>query len=395
MRNLYIDFTNGAISSKNVKYHGGGDFSRFISKKIIEYIIQKKLDYNVKLIIPENSKELSAEEKNLFNNCNKIYCKSLLDVTFLTLDILFIPMIDSFTITIIHKLKKQNNIKIYCVLHGTRLLDVCKYDKYDRIYYSGIKSISLFLYIRRRIAGEIAKRRLKNNLPLIDRVYTVSNNSLQQINKFGKTKYIKYFTRNITEGILEETDREETCPSNKYILFVNVNRYEKNFVRSLIAFYQYKIQSGSEIVLVAVGANDEFVNKIKKLKEINWKKISDSVIFKEYVSSSELKRLYRGCYFLLYPSKSEGFGLPPLEALEVNKPTVASKLTSVPEVLGMAAYYVDPYDIRDIMRGIEYMENEENYNFYLENIYNVKMLIKERGKLDIELLLNDILNGLC
>lgn len=390
MKNIYIDFTNGATSSKKIKYHGGGDFSRFISNKIIEYIEENSADYCVKLIIPQAISEVLPEEKNLMDRCEKIYCKSLLNVKFKDSDRLFIPLIDGFSIDIIRKIKKRSNVNVYCVLHGIRLLDVCRYDKYDYLYYNGIKSIPLFLYIRRYIAGLITKQRLKVNLPLIDRVYTVSNNSLQSINKYGKTKYIKYFTRNITE-YNKDKQNIVVCPEGKYLLFINANRYEKNFIRSLIAFSRYKREYGSDLNLVALGSTDSLINKIKKIKEIEWSKVQSSIIFKNYVNTDELKELYSHCYFLLYTSKSEGFGLPPLEALEANKPTVASKLTSVPEVLGMAAYYVDPYDVNDIMQGIKYMDNKENYNFYVDNIKKIRPLLKERGKQDIELLLADIL----
>lgn len=46
-------------------------------------------------------------------------------------------------------------------------------------------------------------------------------------------------------------------------------------------------------------------------------------------------------YFLLHPSKSEGYGLPLLDAMEKGRPVVASFITSVPEVLGTAGYYVN------------------------------------------------------
>lgn len=65
------------------------------------------------------------------------------------------------------------------------------------------------------------------------------------------------------------------------------------------------------------------------------------VEFREYVSADELLTLYQGCSALLYPSKWEGFGIPPLEALACGRPVVASDIGIHREVLGDAAFYVE------------------------------------------------------
>ena len=56
----------------------------------------------------------------------------------------------------------------------------------------------------------------------------------------------------------------------------------------------------------------------------------------------ELAALYLGAACLVYPSRWEGFGLPPLEAMSLGTPVIASVYSSLPEVLGQAAYYVEP-----------------------------------------------------
>ena len=62
------------------------------------------------------------------------------------------------------------------------------------------------------------------------------------------------------------------------------------------------------------------------------------------VSDQELKALYQGATALLFPSKTEGFGLPPLEAMYCNCPVIVSSGGALPEVCGDAAVYVDPTD---------------------------------------------------
>ena len=66
------------------------------------------------------------------------------------------------------------------------------------------------------------------------------------------------------------------------------------------------------------------------------------------VSDPELSQLYASATAFVFPSLSEGFGMPPLEAMARQCPVIASNVSSIPEVCGDAALYVNPYDIQDI-----------------------------------------------
>jgi glycosyltransferase involved in cell wall biosynthesis len=63
-----------------------------------------------------------------------------------------------------------------------------------------------------------------------------------------------------------------------------------------------------------------------------------------------LRDLYRGALAYAIPSRYEGFGIPPLEAMRCGTPVLASRASSLPEVCGNAAYYVDAYDDVDAWR---------------------------------------------
>jgi glycosyltransferase involved in cell wall biosynthesis len=67
-----------------------------------------------------------------------------------------------------------------------------------------------------------------------------------------------------------------------------------------------------------------------------------------YVTADRLLVLYQAASALLFPSLEEGFGLPVLEAMACGLPVVTSQTSSLPEVGGDAALYVDPRDPRDI-----------------------------------------------
>lgn len=77
------------------------------------------------------------------------------------------------------------------------------------------------------------------------------------------------------------------------------------------------------------------------------------------VSVSEMPLLYAAATILVYPSLYEGFGLPILEAMAVGTPVITSNVSSMPEVGGEAALYVDPNDVADITGKVRSLMEDE------------------------------------
>lgn len=71
------------------------------------------------------------------------------------------------------------------------------------------------------------------------------------------------------------------------------------------------------------------------------------------VGDGELKALYQGAIALAFPSMTEGFGLPPVEAMSVGCPVIATTAGAVPEVCGDAAHYADPTSPEQWTRALE------------------------------------------
>ena len=72
--------------------------------------------------------------------------------------------------------------------------------------------------------------------------------------------------------------------------------------------------------------------------------VKDRVVFTGFVDDADLAPLYTGALVFVYPSLYEGFGLPPLEAMQCGTPVIASDTSSFPEVVGDAGVLVDPRD---------------------------------------------------
>ena len=76
--------------------------------------------------------------------------------------------------------------------------------------------------------------------------------------------------------------------------------------------------------------------ELERLKNLN------NVIMTGYLSDAEVKALLSRCKAFVFPSYFEGFGLPPLEALSCGAPIIISNRTSLPEIYGKCAHYIDP-----------------------------------------------------
>ncbi len=132
-----------------------------------------------------------------------------------------------------------------------------------------------------------------------------------------------------------------------YILFVGTRFTFKNFNQLLCTFaklsYKYK-----DLKLICVGGkfNKEELNNIINLKLI------DKVI-QMSVSDSDLYNLYHFAEAFVFPSVSEGFGLPLLEAMANNCPVICSNTSCFPEIAGDAAMYFSPFNIDSIYSTIE------------------------------------------
>lgn len=85
--------------------------------------------------------------------------------------------------------------------------------------------------------------------------------------------------------------------------------------------------------------------------------IEDRVEFLDFISQEDMPALYKNARVFVYPSLYEGFGIPPLEAMNCGTPVIVSKTSSLPEVGGDAVIYVDPQSSRDIAQEISKLLN--------------------------------------
>lgn len=135
-----------------------------------------------------------------------------------------------------------------------------------------------------------------------------------------------------------------------HIIFLGELSKRKNVIGLIRAYHILVRKYNVSQKLVLLGEKGYYFNKI--LAEIDRLNLSDRVIFVGRHPHAELPYFYTGADLFIFPTFSEGFGMPPLEAMACGTPVVASNITSVPEVVGDGAVLMDPYSPGDMAEKI-------------------------------------------
>jgi glycosyltransferase involved in cell wall biosynthesis len=167
------------------------------------------------------------------------------------------------------------------------------------------------------------------------------------------------FDRNKIESILNKYSIPVNIP---YIFSVAALDIRKNFDHVMNCFSQYLLsQHGIETNcrLVLTGVSGWLDRKFKKFFSRLPEKVKEKIIFTGYVDDEDLPFLYSGAACFCYMSIYEGFGLPPLEAMQCGTPVITSNTSSLPEVVGDAGIMLDPHDVEGLVDAFNRVLNNE------------------------------------
>src|ERR1700687_1841153 len=176
-------------------------------------------------------------------------------------------------------------------------------------------------------------------------VLTVSEYSKHEITAWAKVKEEKIV--NVGNGVgspFVPTGRKYE-PGYPYLLYVGSRKAHKNLPRLLEAYSISGVRR--DVRLVLSGSPDRCLSG-----EIARLGLTGDVVFSYSNADGELSDVYRGALAFVFPSLYEGFGLPPLEAMACGIPVLASKVCSLPEVIGDSGVLVDPLDVEAVADGI-------------------------------------------
>lgn len=158
-------------------------------------------------------------------------------------------------------------------------------------------------------------------------------------------------TYEASEPALAVNAKQPDGVDGDFILYVGTAFPHKNLPK-LIEALEILHKKRPQLKLVMTGRRDE-----KHMVELmEWAKKRPSfrhIILAGFVSDAELKWLYEHCQAYVFTSLSEGFGLPPLEAMTHGAPVVSSSSSVMPEVYGDAAHYCNAQSPQDIAAKVE------------------------------------------
>jgi len=146
-----------------------------------------------------------------------------------------------------------------------------------------------------------------------------------------------------------------------YFLYVGSAYPHKNLEWLVQLFIRWsKKHPGYQLVLV--GEHDYFYERlIRFIADLPEKESRGEIICPGFVPDEALAALYRQAALYVFPSRYEGFGLPPLEAMSYGCPVLSSDSSCLPEILGSAVSYFKDNDMDSALRAMEKILHNKNY----------------------------------
>lgn len=144
----------------------------------------------------------------------------------------------------------------------------------------------------------------------------------------------------------------------KFILFLGNPSFRKNPTGVIEAYVMYASKVRNPLPLVTPGLTQKYV--MHELKMLNATYDPNLFITPGYIKDEDLPIVYGLSEVFLFPSLSEGFGMPVVEAMACGTPVITSKISSMPEIAGDAALLIDPLSAPSIADALlEILGNEE------------------------------------
>ncbi|NCU41621.1 MAG: glycosyltransferase family 1 protein [Candidatus Moranbacteria bacterium] len=142
---------------------------------------------------------------------------------------------------------------------------------------------------------------------------------------------------------------EKHAIHSPYVLFLGTLSPINNIPRLLEAFARFH-KKNKKHQLVLAGKRDWLSGEYRRMaKDLG---IASKVVFTGYVVGDDLVPLLKKAEFFIMPSLYEGFGSTVLEALATGTPTLASRVTSLPEIAGEAVHFFNPFDVEEMARSM-------------------------------------------
>ncbi len=245
-------------------------------------------------------------------------------------------------------------IPIFSMIHDVVFLDIPKLT-------SKIGYLIRYFYLMRAVV--ISKK-----------IFTVSQFSMNRIiHYFGNKKKISYIYNSIPFYLKENLNKYQEKKIGKYFLYVGNVKPHKGIDVLIDAF---KKLNNPEYDLIIVGKKDSFKTSLNNFDENN-----AHIKFTGFVSDEELYSYMNNARALIQPSRYEGFGIPPLEALYLKTPVILSNIPVFKELFStFPVSFFENENSEDLCLKIKDIIEKNKYNYVekseLDGIFNYETNIK-------------------
>ncbi|MFD2908600.1 glycosyltransferase family 4 protein [Flavobacterium ardleyense] len=209
-----------------------------------------------------------------------------------------------------------------------------------------------------------------------DYVVTVSKYSKDKIEEHFHLKNILITPNAVDNEFFDDYSKEveEKHVQNKfnckeYFLFVSRREPRKNHLNLLKSFVACNYFDNYK--LVCIGSKDIKDKAFDKYYDSLSAEVKNKVVFLENLNFADLLAITRAAKIAIYPSFAEGFGIPPLESIAANIPTICSNKTAMSDFEFMQEFLFDPNSVEEISNKIKYALNVELTN-------NLREIVKKR-----------------
>lgn len=213
----------------------------------------------------------------------------------------------------------------------------------------------IYEYCRHDFKSRLHKMQKKNTVLHSDGVICISESTKRDLVKF----YPEYKGLTAFVHCGYDTDMYYYTETEKEEIVLSVGARE-SYKRFDLTVGLLKALPDCRLIIVGGG------NLTKQEKDMLEKEIPGRYEKSGYLTNDELRDLYNRAFFLSYCSDYEGFGIPPIEAQACGCPVVCQPKSSIPEVVGKSAVFVDSDRMSESIQSVKKLYDQ---NFYKEIVY--------------------------
>lgn len=194
-----------------------------------------------------------------------------------------------------------------------------------------------------------------------DKVIAISNTTAKDLNKyFGLANECMTVIHNGVDHsrFFPAQSRRFTHDAPCFLYVSRLEHPAKNHWRLIQAFNQFKEVTRSKWKLVLAGGDWHGAEVIHRAAKES--PFADDIHMLGFVADADLPDLYRAADVFIYPSLYEGFGIPPVEAMACGCPVIVSPRGALAEVVGDAAYIVNPEQIDSIRLAMQRVATDDS-----------------------------------